>query len=85
MAIKSEIDTSMGERRECYTRLNNLEVSNHGAPAVALFRSYLSREAFEKGAHYVAEFTVEFEADVTGNLWEQAYAALAEQQAGEAA
>lgn len=81
MAIKAEITTSFGETRECYIRLNSMEVSNHGVPARALFRGFLTQEAFEGGANYVWEKDIEFEADLTTPLWAQAYAQLAEQEA----
>lgn len=77
MAIKAEIETSFGEARECYIRLNNIEASNHGMPATALFRGFLSQEAFENGAHYVWEQSVEFTPDVSQPLWPQAYLAIA--------
>ena len=80
MATKTTIQTSFGESRECYIRLNNMEVSNHGVKAVALFRAFLSREAFQNGASFVADFEVEFYADVSAPLWEQGYAALIEQE-----
>jgi hypothetical protein len=88
MAITAPIMTSFGEERECYIRLNSMSASNHGIPASALFRAFLSKEAFQAGSHYVAEFNVEFTADVSAPLWEQAYVALIEQEqfedAGEA-
>ena len=80
MAIKAEIKTSFGEKRQCYIRLNNIEANNHGAPATALFRAYLSSKAFREGASFVAEFPVEFKPDVNEKLWPQAYAALVEQE-----
>ncbi|WP_157971050.1 hypothetical protein [Pseudogemmobacter bohemicus] len=67
-----------GEDREVYIRLNNIEANNHGVPALALFRGFISRAAFEAGAHYVWEASVEFASDVTLPLWPQAYAALVE-------
>ncbi len=80
MAINAKIKTSFGEERDCYIRLNHVEASNHGVTSNALFRAFLSEEAFKSGAHYVAEFPVEFEADASGVIWEQAYAALIEQE-----
>lgn len=80
MAIQAVITTSFGEERECYIRLNNVEASNHGVPARALFRAFLSHAAFTAGSHYVAEFGVDFTADVSQPLWGQAYAALIAQQ-----
>ncbi len=80
MAITATVTTQYGEDRECYIRLNNMEVSNHGLPAQALFRGFLSREAFKAGAHYVWETSVEFDADVSQPLWAQAYHRLAEQE-----
>lgn len=73
MAISAFINTSFGERRMCYIRINNIEASNHGAPATALLRAFLSREAFDSGAHYVMEKNIEFVADVSRPLWIQAY------------
>lgn len=84
MAIAATVRTQFGEDREVYIRLNNVEVSNHGIPAQALFRGFLSREAFESGAHYVWEGSVEFAPDVSEALWPQAYAALVAQEGFEA-
>ena len=81
MAITTTIQTSFGEERECYIRLNNMEASNHGMPAKALFRAFLSQATFADGSHYVAEFDVEFQADVSKPLWSQAYAELIEENA----
>jgi len=76
MAIIMEVATPAGERRELYIRLNNAEVSNHGVPSTALFRGFLSEEAFRAGRAFVWEEEVQFAADVTAPLWGQAYAAL---------
>lgn len=84
MAIAAIVTTQFGEDREVYIRLNNIEASNHGVPAQALFRGYLSQEAFESGAHYVWEGSVEFASDVSQPLWPQAYAALVAQEGFEA-
>lgn len=80
MAITEKIKTSFGEERECYIRLNNMETSNHGMPAKALFRAFLSQAAFKDGAHYVAEFDIEFDADVSKPIWKQAYVSLIKQE-----
>ena len=80
MAIQATVPTQFGEDRNCYIRLSNIEASNHGMPATALFRAFLSQAAFEAGSHYVAEFNVEFMPDVSQPLWPQAYAALVEQE-----
>lgn len=76
MAIHVSAVTAFGETRTLYIRLNNMEASNHGQPAVALFRGYLTKEAFESGKHYVWERTIRFMTDVSLPLWEQAYDAL---------
>lgn len=76
MAVLAEIETSFGELRECYIRLNNVEASNHGVNASALFRGFISQGAFEEGKSFVFEKAIEFDADVTLPLWEQAYNAL---------
>lgn len=80
MAIKAVVTTQFGEDREVYIRLNNVEASNHGVKSHALFRGFLSKEAFESKAHYVWEKSVEFDASVSGPLWAQAYAALIAQE-----
>jgi chromosome segregation ATPase len=76
MAIRATVETTFGEERECYIRLNNVEASNHGNMAIALFRGYLSKEAFEARKNYVWEREIEFQADVSQVLWKQAYSAL---------
>ena len=76
MAILATIMTQHGEERECYIRLNNVEASNHGTKGVALFRAFLSRQAYEEGAQFVGEYRTTFDADVSAPLWPQAYAAL---------
>lgn len=80
MAVKATIETMYGESRECYIRVNSIEVSNHGQPARALFRGFISQSAFQEGAHYVWEESIDFEACVSEALWPQAYAALADQE-----
>lgn len=76
MAIHATINTIYGENRPAYIRLNNVEASNHGTRAVALFRGFVSREAFEAGKGFVWEHQVEFTADVSQPIWAQGYAAL---------
>lgn len=80
MAIKATVTTQFGEDREVYIRLNSIEASNHGVLAQALFRGFLSKAAFESGAHYVWECGVEFAPDVSAPIWPQAYAALVMQK-----
>lgn len=76
MAITAHLPTSFGETRDLYVRLNNLETANHGLPSTALFRGFLSREAFLAGKGYVWEQEVRFTVDPSRPLWEQAYAAI---------
>ncbi len=76
MAVLAKVTTMHGEERELYVRLNNVDVSNHGVHANALFRGFVSREAFESKFHYVWEQEVKFLADVSKPLWEQAYSQL---------
>lgn len=78
MAIKAKVDTLHGENRELYIRLNNVEASNHGVKCHALFRGFLSEDAFNGGSHYMFEKRIEFDADVSSPLWDQAYEALKE-------
>lgn len=76
MAIKATVETLFGSTQEVYIRLNNVEASNHRVKTVALFRGFVSKEAFDAGKHFVWEQTVEFDADVSNPLWGQAYEAL---------
>ena len=76
MAIIATVKTSLGEDRELYIRLNNIEASNHGERSAAKFRGFLSQDAYHAGANYAWEQDVEFMADVAQPLWGQAYQAL---------
>jgi len=76
MAVKATLVTSYGESRELYVRLNSVEASNHGRPAIALFRGFISGEAFNEGKGYVWEREFEFNPDLSKPLWLQAYEAL---------
>lgn len=76
MALQATLETSYGETRPLYIRINNVEASNHGLPAVALARGYLDQAAFAAGRACVWERTIEFPADVSQPLWPQGYAAL---------
>jgi hypothetical protein len=79
MAIKATVETLHGEKRELYIRLNNVEASNHGVTSHALFRGFLSEDAFDKGKHFVWEREIQFTPDVGKPLWVQAYEALKQQ------
>lgn len=85
MAITAKVQTMFGEERDVYIRLNSIEASNHGWASHALFRGFLSKEAFQAGSHYVWEKEIEFKPDVSKPIWEQAYAALVEQEGLDAA
>lgn len=76
MAIKATVKTMHGEYRELYIRLNNISVSNHGQPSNALFRGFISKDAFDSKAHYIHEETMSFNTDVALPIWEQAYTEL---------
>lgn len=80
MGISAMVTTQYGEDRDVYIRLNSVEASNHGAPAQALFRGFLSAQAFADGARYAWEKQVEFNPDVSQPLWPQAYDALCQQE-----
>lgn len=84
MAIKATVTTLYGEQREVYIRLNSIEASNHGWPSHALFRGFLSKEAFKAGSHYVWEKEIQFAPDVSQPIWQQAYASLIEAEGFEA-
>ena len=80
MAVFATVETAFGERRELYIRLNNIESSNHGQKTNALFRGFVSKDAFENCKHYIYEVSCEFDADIKEPLWPQAYKALSEQE-----
>ncbi len=75
MAILSTVKTDFGFDKKLYIRLNNLEVSKHGG-AIALFRGFDSKEAFESGAKFMFEKEVNFSPDVNGVLFQQAYSEI---------
>lgn len=81
MAIKAKVETLSGETRECYIRLNHVDhVVNHDElPAHALFRGFVSQEAFDNRKAFVWERSVEFVPDHERPLWVQAYEALKQQ------
>jgi hypothetical protein len=77
MAVKAKLLTDFGEERELYVRLNNFDqLANHGVPAIARFRGYVSKEAFENGSRFVWEQLIEFDGDAPDEPWKAAYAAL---------
>ena len=77
MAVKKAIKTQYGDTRDLYVRLNNFEqLANHGVPAIARFRGFISKKAFEDGKHFVQEWLVEFPADAPDKPWKAAYDAL---------
>ena len=76
MAIKAVVKTIYGKDVELYLRINNIDVSNHGVESIALIRGYISKEAFDSGNHYAYQESINFDADVSSNLWEQAYIAF---------
>lgn len=81
MAILSTVPSIYGEDRELYIRLNSIESSNHGEKTNALFRGFVSKEAFDGSKHYIYECSAEFYADIEKPLWPQAYDALITQEA----
>jgi hypothetical protein len=80
MGIMHTTMTDYGETRTMYVRLNNLEASNHGMPASALFRGYINKAAYQAGAKYVWEREVSFTPDLSKPLWTEAYNALISQE-----
>lgn len=79
MAIISKVPTKYGEEKELYIRVNSVEASNHGKLATALVRGFLNKKAFKEGAHFLWEKEVEFKADVSKSIWNQAYKVLKKQ------
>lgn len=77
MAILARVETHHGEERELYIRLDHFErLNNHGAPALAVFRGYISKEAFDARAAFVWELGIELEANAPEKPWELAYSEL---------
>lgn len=77
MGITTKIWTEAGEERECYIRMNSIEANNHGVESTALFRAYISEDAYKKGGKFVGAWEVSFVLkDVSGNIWEQSYEAF---------
>lgn len=77
MAVAATMETSFGEQRQLYIRLNNVEgVNNHASPGEARFRGFISRDAFLAGKHFVWERLVPFTPDISQPIWPQAYTAL---------
>lgn len=76
MAVTTRIETDFGDKRDVYIRLNNVEVSNHGVEATALFRGFANEAASRGGKRYLWEREIVFAADVALPIWPQAYAAL---------
>lgn len=80
MALLATVETTYGESRELYIRLNNFEqLANHGVPVVARFRGYADQEAYNDGKPYIYEQVVEFAADAPAAPWPLAYGMLAAQ------
>jgi len=76
MAILATVITQYGEERKLYIRLNNINASNHGVYTKATFRGFASKAAFDEGKRYMYENEVNFTANVSSLLWEQAYSEL---------
>lgn len=73
MAVLANLETSYGEVRELYVRVNSVTASNHGVESVAMLRGFISREAYEEGKSYVYEDSLEFSPDISKPLWSQVY------------
>ncbi len=79
MALKMKLQTSFGETRDLYVRINNVEqLKNHdeGGPDEVRFRGYLSKKAFDERRAFVWEMVLPCDIDVSKPTWPQAYAAL---------
>lgn len=77
MAVQVSMPMPWGETRSIYVRLNDFEqLANHDVPAIARFRGYVSKQAFEEGAAFVLERLVSFPANAPDNPWSLAYEAL---------
>jgi hypothetical protein len=77
MAVTAKVELPSGETRDLYIRLNNFEqLANHGVPAIARFRGWISQEACDADKAFVWERLVEFEADAPKDAWSLAYDAL---------
>jgi hypothetical protein len=83
MAILATVDTSFGESRELYIRLNSFDQlpnrqpdGTFSVPAVARFRGFVSQAAFQGGGGFMFEHLVEFTPPFAGDVRAEAYAAL---------
>lgn len=76
MALSAKIETSFGEKRAAYVRVNSMIISNHGVASLVLYRGYLSEEAFKGGSSFVWELEVQIDLDVSLPIWNQAYSHL---------
>lgn len=76
MALSAKIETSFGEKRAVYVRVNSMIVSNHGLATLVLYRGFLSAESFKGGSSFVWELEAQVDLDVSLPLWDQAYAHL---------
>lgn len=81
MAIAQTLQTTYGEIRSLYVRINTVSVGNHGTTSetnqggvdVVLFRGFVGETEFRAGGGYVWELEIEMELDVSLPLWPQAY------------
>lgn len=81
MALTASVETTHGETRELYVRLNNIQYYNSDSPSCALFRGYVNRQAYVDGKQFMWEKVVYFEAtDV--DLRKSAYLAIKEDVKG---
>lgn len=76
MAIKKIVNDIVGRELDLYIRLNSVEASNHGVASSFLFRGFESRDHFVNGDGFLWEYEVTAVIDVSGNIWEQAYALI---------
>lgn len=76
MALQAELLTNHGESRSVYIRLNNIDNMTKHTFWNALFRGYISKEAFEGNWGYCWELVVSFKGDENRPAREQAYEAL---------
>lgn len=83
MAVINNLRALSGEDRDLYVRLIALEsVPNNqpdgtlSVPAAAVFRGFISQDAFKDGGNFVWERTVEFVPKFRGDIRKEAYAAL---------
>ncbi|WP_322037188.1 hypothetical protein [Burkholderia cepacia] len=77
--VVGPLRTDYGDEQSLFVRLNHIDgLNDHGAPALATFRGFSSRSAFEDGRRYLWEQTIQIRANCWGAPGPIAWAELSE-------